>query len=83
MSSTEDIYGTFTEILTGTFGVPDEDIEPDASFESLSLDSLDLVELTLVVEEELGVKIEDEELEDIRTVQDAVDAVERKAGASA
>lgn len=79
----EDISAKLTEILTGTFGVPDEEITPDATFESLSLDSLDLVELTLVVEEELGVKIEDEELEDIETVGDAVDAVKRKAGATA
>lgn len=79
----EDIYATLSQILTGTFGVPDEDISPDSTFEALSLDSLDLVELTLVVEEELGVKIEDEELEDIETVQDAVEAVKRKAGATA
>ncbi|MDX1620481.1 MAG: acyl carrier protein [Nitriliruptorales bacterium] len=80
----QEITARFEEILTGTFGVPEDDFAPDASFESMGLDSLDVVELTLVVEEELGVKIEDEELEDVRTVQDAVDKVaERKASVSA
>ncbi|MDX1658313.1 MAG: acyl carrier protein [Nitriliruptorales bacterium] len=80
----EQITDRFEEILTGTFGVPEEDFAPDASFEALGLDSLDVVELTLVVEEELGVKIEDEELEDVRTVQDAVDKVaDKKAAVSA
>jgi acyl carrier protein len=51
---------------------------PDATFEALGLDSLDVVELTLVLEEETGVKLEDEELEDVRTVQDAIDKVAAK-----
>ena len=74
----EQITERFEEILTGTFGVPEDDFAADASFEALGLDSLDVVELTLVVEEELGVKIEDEELEDVVTVQDAVDKVAAK-----
>lgn len=73
-----DVMQRFETILTTTFGVPAEDISPDATFESLGLDSLDVVELTLVIEEELGVKIEDEELEDVRTVGDAVARVEAK-----
>lgn len=75
---TQQISSTFTDILTGTFGVPAEDVAPDATFEAMGLDSLDVVELTLVIEEELGVKIEDDELEDIRTLQDAVDKVAAK-----
>jgi acyl carrier protein len=79
----DDITTTLTRILTGTFGVPDAEVTPQATFESLGLDSLDVVELTLVVEEELGVKIEDEELEDVRTVGDAADRIAAKLGVSA
>lgn len=74
---------TFEKILVDTFGVPAEDVTPEATFESLGLDSLDVVELTLVIEEELGVKIEDEELEDVRTVQDAATKVDEKRSVSA
>jgi acyl carrier protein len=74
----QEILETFERILTETFGVPAGDVSADATFEALGLDSLDVVELTLVIEEELGVKIEDEELEDVRTVGDAAAKVEAK-----
>jgi acyl carrier protein len=65
-------------VLVDEFGVPADEVAPDATFEALGLDSLDVVELTLVVEEKTGVKLEDEELEDVRTVQDAIDKVTAK-----
>ena len=74
----QDLYNTFKTMLVDTFGVPEEDVSPEATFESLGLDSLDVVELTLVLEEETGVKLEDEELEDVRTVQDAMNKVNEK-----
>ncbi len=78
----QDLLPTFTTLLVDTFGVPEDDVTPDATFESLGLDSLDVVELTLVLEEETGVKLEDEELEDVRTVQDAMDKVSQKKAAA-
>lgn len=79
----QDLLATFTTLLVDTFGVPEGDVTPDATFEALGLDSLDVVELTLVLEEETGVKLEDEELEDVRTVQDAIDKVAAKQQVSA
>ena len=78
-----EIYETVSDILTGTFKVPAEQVSRDATFEALALDSLDLVELTLVVEERTGLKIGDDEVERIRTVGDAVDLLGEKAGAAA
>lgn len=77
-----EILKTFESILVETFGVPAGDVHADATFESLGLDSLDVVELTLVIEEQLGVKIEDEELEDVRTVGDAAAKVSEKQSAT-
>ncbi len=79
----QNIYANVERILTDTFQVPAEEVSPEATFDSLELDSLDLVELTLAVEEELGVKIEDEEMEKIRTVRDSVDLIAAKSGVSA
>jgi acyl carrier protein len=76
----DDLLATFKELLTEEFGVPEDDVTPDATFEALGLDSLDVVELTLVLEEKTGVKLEDEELEDVRTVGDAVNKVKEKQG---
>ena len=74
----QELLATFTEVLTEEFGVPADEITAEATFEALGLDSLDVVELTLVLEEKIGVKLEDEELEDVRTVQDAIDKVKEK-----
>ncbi len=76
----QELLATITEVLAEDFGVPEDDIAPDATFEALGLDSLDVVELTLVLEEKTGVKLEDEELEDIRTIQQAVDKIAEKQG---
>lgn len=78
-----DTYTTIEDILVATFRVPADDVAPEATFESLELDSLDLVELVLAVEERTGVRIEDDEVEAIRTVRDAVELVDAKAGAAA
>ncbi len=74
----QDLLATFTEVLTEEFGIEADQVTPDATFEALGLDSLDVVELTLVLEEKTGVKLEDEELEDVRTVQDAMNKVQEK-----
>lgn len=74
----QDLLTTFTEILAEDFDIPTEEITPDATFEALGLDSLDVVDLTLAVEERTGVKLEDEELEDVRTVGDAVNKADAK-----
>lgn len=71
----QELYPIFEAALTETFGVPAEEVSPQAEFEAMGLDSLDVVELTLILEEELGVKLEDEEIEDVRSVQDAIDKV--------
>lgn len=73
--SRQDLLEKLTAILTDQFGVPADDVSEDATFEALGLDSLDLVEVTLVVDEELGVRIPDDRLGDITTVGDAVDVV--------
>lgn len=77
MDDDKQAYDLIESILVGTFGVPAEEVSPDATFEGLGLDSLDLVELTMAIEDETGITIEDEEVEEIRTVRDAV---ERLAG---
>ncbi len=59
---------------------PDE-VTPEASFEDLGADSLDMVELTMAFEEEFDIEIPDEDAEKIRTVQDAVNYLSEKTKA--
>ena len=54
-------------------GVNEGEISEDKSFvDDLGADSLDIVELVLMIEEEFDLKIPDDEAENIRTVGDAI-----------
>lgn len=72
------VYDRVKVLLVDKFGVPEEDLSPEATFEDLDLDSLDLVEFALAAEEELGVRISDEEAEELETLQDTVKLLESK-----
>jgi acyl carrier protein len=72
------IYDRVAELLTDKFGVDSDDIKPDATFEDLDLDSLDLVEFALAAEEELGVRISDDEAAELETLNDTVKLLEAK-----
>ena len=60
--------------------VDESRVRTSASFvDDLGADSVGLVELTLALEEEFEIDIEDEDAERMRTVQDAIEYVERRA----
>jgi acyl carrier protein len=59
-------------ILVGYFGVEDHEVTPDATFASMDLDSLAIVEFALVVEKEFGVVIAEDEVSPKATVADAI-----------
>jgi acyl carrier protein len=63
-------------IIIEQLGVSADEVEMSASFvDDLGADSLDLVELVMVLEEEFGYEIPDEDVEKIQTVQDAVNYI--------
>ena len=53
------------------------DIRPDSTFESLGIDSLDIVEMIMDLESELGVELDMED-QKIATFQELADFVESK-----
>ena len=53
------------------------EISPDSTFESLGIDSLDIVEMVMDLESELGVELEMEN-ESISTFQELADFIETK-----
>ena len=56
-----------------------DDVKPETSLiEDLDADSLEIVELSMALQESLGVGIEDEDLEKIHTVQDILDYIKSK-----
>ena len=54
-----------------------EEISPDSTFESLGIDSLDIVEMIMDLEAELGVELEIED-QKISTFRELADFIEAK-----
>ena len=65
------------QILINRIGVDEEDIpdDPDATFDSIGLDSLAVMELQLEVEQRYGFRISQEDTEKIRSFRESVDYV--------
>src|ERR1700758_2718302 len=84
----QQVFELIRDRLGGILEIDPASIAEGASFtEDLSADSLALIELVEALEEELGertvgFRIDDEDLEDLRTVRDAVDYVVAKLGES-
>ncbi len=57
------------------FGVDESQITREASFEDLDVDSLDLAELSQIIEDEYGVQLKGDDVGKIKTVGDAIDLV--------
>jgi acyl carrier protein len=74
----EQVEARVVETLA-SFGPEPDQITRDASFESLDIDSLDLVELAQVVEEEYGVALTGDDMKELVTVGDAIDLIVQKA----
>jgi acyl carrier protein len=56
-------------------GAERDAIKRDATLEELDVDSLDLVEVAQIVEDEFGVNLEGDAVQNVRTVGDVVDLV--------
>lgn len=56
------MYEQLKQILASKFQINPDHIAPDSRLSELELDSLDIVELALVMEKEMGAKVSDDEL---------------------
>jgi acyl carrier protein len=54
------------------FGEEPENVKLESRFEDLDIDSLDLVELAQVIEDEYGIEVPDADMDKIETVADVV-----------
>ena len=78
-----DVQNRVTKIVVEHLGVDESKVTSDASFiDDLGADSLDIVELVMAFEEEFGVEIPDDQVENITTIGQAVTFIEKNAEAA-
>jgi acyl carrier protein len=71
--TTDDLYPEFSALLQSEFSIPESKISMDALLvDELGLDSLDLVSASLAIEDRWGIRMEDEDLAEVKTVRDAL-----------
>lgn len=76
--TTEEIKAAVKNSIAAIANLEAEEIGDDASFkDDLQLDSLTILEIAVDAEYKFKIKIPDEELSNIRTVNDTVNAVQK------
>lgn len=74
----QEILNQVKEIIVEYLGVEEEQVVPEATLmDNLGADSLDLVELSMNLEEKFGVTIDDEDIGNLKTVGDVVAYLEK------
>ena len=75
----KEIQEKVNRFLTNEIEIDEELIKPDALLtKDLGIDSLDVVDIIVIVEAEFGVKIKGEELKDVKTLQQFYDFIAEK-----
>ncbi|MGH3713414.1 MAG: acyl carrier protein [Micromonosporaceae bacterium] len=79
-TNAKEIQDGLAEILEEVAGVTPDDVAPNKSFtDDLDVDSLSMVEVVVAAEEKFGVKIPDDEVQNLKTVGDAVSYIQKNS----
>jgi acyl carrier protein len=71
-------FEKFRNCAVEVLGVKAEQVTREATFEELEADSLDLVELVMALEEAFEITVEEEELDGVKTIEQAFSLVTAK-----
>lgn len=75
----QQIFDKVKTIIAETAGVEEDEIKMKSAFVAdLGLDSLDIVEVVMAMEEEFDIEIPDEDAEGIATVEDAIEYIDAR-----
>jgi acyl carrier protein len=76
----QEILAGLAEIIEEIAGTPADEVTASANFvEDLDIDSLSMVEIAVAAQDKFGVEIPDEQLKDLKTVQDVVTFVAKSS----
>lgn len=70
------VFEKVKEIIVDQLGLDSEEITMETTFEELGVDSLDLFQIVIEIEEAFNIRIEN--AEEIKSIKDAVEFIEAK-----
>ena len=80
MANQQEIIAGLAEIIEEVTGIEPSEVTPEKSFvDDLDIDSLSMVEIAVAAQDKFGVEIPDEQLKDLKTVQDVVNFVSKNS----
>ena len=84
MQTREEILKAITDVLAGEFECDPVKLVPEARlYEDLNLDSIDAVDLVVLLQQQSGLKVTADDFKAIRTLGDVVDVIARLASEQA
>ncbi|WP_159943670.1 MULTISPECIES: acyl carrier protein [unclassified Nocardiopsis] len=76
--SEQEILEGLGEIIEEIVGTEPSEVTPEKSFvDDLDIDSLSMVEIAIAAQDKFGVEIPDDQLKDLKTVQDVINFIQK------
>ena len=75
-----EIFETVADIASDVLGINADEITEETTFDDLDADSLDRLQLVTAMEDEFDIEIDDEKLEAINSVAEAIVAIKSALG---
>ena len=73
-----DVISTINDFLIDEFELEEEALQPDASWKEIGIDSLDFVDIVVVVENVFGIVIKGEDMANVKVLQEFYDFIESR-----
>ena len=74
------IYNVVDDIIDDVMGLSDEEVAPEKTMKDMNVDSLDMLDIVTSLEDHYGIEIPDDALDCIKTVEDAVNYLDKLVG---
>lgn len=71
-----EIISTINEFLVEEFELDEDDLQANASWKEIGIDSLDFVDIVVVVENVFGIIVKGEDMINVKTLQEFYDFIE-------
>ena len=74
------IYQVVADIIADVMSFSADEVAPEKTMKDMNVDSLDMLDIVTSLEDHYGIEIPDDALDSIKTVEDAVNYLDKLVG---